>query len=101
MEVKDRDVDVVEQLGVILDRVAAREKDNDLLFDVFAEEREKEHESLVRVADDIALLEHVDGRGLFRRVDIDVERPRAEGYACQVCDFGRLRSGKEHRLAVF
>lgn len=100
MKVKDWDINVVEQFGVVLDRVAAREEDDDLLLDVLSQECEEQHESLIRVAHHVALFEHVDGRGFFGRVDIDVERAGAERYTCQIGHFGRLRSGEKHRLSV-
>jgi hypothetical protein len=40
VKVEDRDVNVVQQFAMVLDRIAAREKYYDLLFEVFLEERE-------------------------------------------------------------
>lgn len=100
MEVENGDIDVVKKLAVVLNRLARREEYDDLLLEVLAEEGEEEEESLVAVADDVALLEVVDGRRLAVRVDVDVERPGAEGHAREVGDFSRLGGREEHRLAV-
>lgn len=85
---------------MVLDRLARREEDDDLLLEVLAEEGEEEEEPLVAVADDVALLEVVDGRRLAVRVDVDVEGTGAERHAREVGDLGRLGGGEEHRLAV-
>jgi hypothetical protein len=57
MQVEDGHVDVVEQLAVVVDRLARREEDDDLLALVLLEEGEEEEEAPVRLADDVALLE--------------------------------------------
>lgn len=100
MQVEHRHIDVVEQLGVVLDRVARREEDDDLLLGVLAQEGEQQQEALVRLADDVALLERVVGRGRLVRVDVDVDRAGAERDAGEVSDLGGLRGREEHGLAV-
>ena len=57
-------VDVIEQLGVVLDGIARREEDDDLLLPILLEEGEEQHEAVLRLADDEALLERRDGRRL-------------------------------------
>jgi hypothetical protein len=100
MQVEDGHVDVVEQLAVVVDRLARREEDDDLLALVLLEEGEEEEEAPVRLADDVALLERRDGRG--RRVgdDVDEERAGPERDAGEVGNLGRLRGREEHRLPV-
>ena len=41
MNVKDRDIDIVEQFGMVFDRVAWREKHHDLLLTIFLQESEQ------------------------------------------------------------
>lgn len=55
MEVKDGNIDVVQQLGVVLDRIATREEDDHFLFHIFLEEGEEEEESAVGGTDNVAL----------------------------------------------
>ena len=55
MEVKHRDIDVVQEFGVILDRITAREEYNHLFLHVLLEERKEEEETAVGGADDVAL----------------------------------------------
>ena len=47
VKVQDRNVDVIQQLGVVFDRVAAREENDDLLLHVLFEEGEEEEEAAV------------------------------------------------------
>lgn len=74
VQVQHRAVNVVEQLGVVLDAVAAAEEDNDLLLLGlhFSQERKEQEEALVALAQDIALLQPVDGAVLLLLVDVDV-----------------------------
>ena len=46
VEVEDREVDVVEELRVVLDRVARGEEDDHLLLEVLLEEGEEQHEAV-------------------------------------------------------
>lgn len=101
VEIQYWNVDVVEQLGVILDRVAAREEDDDLFLQVLLEESEQQHEPPIRLANHVSLFQHVDGRSLLLRVDVDVERTRSEGYTSEISDLCGLRSGEQHGLSVF
>jgi hypothetical protein len=55
VKVEDGYVDVVQELGVELDRVARREEDDDLLLQVLLQEREQQQEPQLRVADHVAL----------------------------------------------
>jgi hypothetical protein len=61
VKVKNGNVDVVKEFAVILNRLAAREEDNDFLLEVLAKEGEEEEESLVAIADDVTLLEIIGG----------------------------------------
>lgn len=97
---QNRQVDIIEQLGMVLDRVAAAEKHNNLLLEVPFEEGEEEQEPLVLVANDVALLERLDGAVRLLLVDVDVEGPRPERDARQVLDLGGLRRREEGRLPV-
>jgi hypothetical protein len=47
VQIQDRDVNVVQQLAVILDRVTAGEEDDDLFFEILAEEGEEKEESSI------------------------------------------------------
>mmetsp|Transcript_34488 Transcript_34488/g.90756 ORF Transcript_34488/g.90756 Transcript_34488/m.90756 type:complete len:214 (+) Transcript_34488:413-1054(+) len=64
VEVEDGQIDVVQQLRVVLDRVARREEDDDLLVAILLEKREEEEEAVLRLADDETLLEGLDGGGV-------------------------------------
>jgi hypothetical protein len=55
MQVKDGDIDIVEQLRIILDSIAAGKENNDLLLEVLLQEGEQQQEANVAVNDDIAL----------------------------------------------
>jgi hypothetical protein len=100
VQVQNGNIDIVQQLCVVLYRIATAEKDDDLFLEVALEKAKQEEEPLVALAHDIALLEHVDGTGRFLLVDVDVQRAGTERDARQVGDFGGLRGGKQHRLAV-
>ncbi|TKW56812.1 hypothetical protein CTA1_6381 [Colletotrichum tanaceti] len=100
VQVQHRQVDVVEQLGVVLDRVATAEEDNDLLLEVALEEREEQQEALVGVADDVPLLQVLDSAVQLLLVDVDVQRARPQRDAGEILDLCRLRGREEHRLAV-
>ena len=57
--IKNRDIDVVEQLRVILDRVTGGEEHHYLLLSVLLEESEEQKEPLLRRTHHIALHVHV------------------------------------------
>ncbi len=65
-----------------------------------AQKRKQQDKPLVRVAQEIALLQAVDGAKLLFLVDVDVEGPRPQRDAGEVLDLCRLRGGEEHGLAV-
>lgn len=75
VKVEDRAVNVVEQLGVVLDGSATTEEDDNLLllFLHAHQEGEEENETLVSVAQDVALLQAVHGTELLLFVDVDIE----------------------------
>ena len=101
MQIQNRCVNVVQQLRVIFDGIAAGEEDDDLLLKVFFEEGEEEEEAAVGGADDVALRERRDGACALGLVDVDVERAGAKGYSREVGDLRGLRCREEHGLAVF
>jgi hypothetical protein len=94
-------INVVQQLGVVLNTVAAGEEDNDLLFEVTLEEGEEKQETLVGFTEDVALLQTGDGAMLFPVVNINVQRSGAQRYPGQVLDLGGLCGGEEHGLTFF
>lgn len=100
VQIQHRQIDIVEQLGVVLHRVTTAEKDDDLLLQVALQEREQQQEPLIRVAEHVPLLQVRNGAVLLLLVDVHVQRPRAQRDARQVLDLCRLRRGEEHRLAV-
>lgn len=92
VQVQHGAVDVVEQLRVVLDRVAAGEEDDDLLLLLLhpRQEGEEEDEALVGVAEHVALFQTLDGAVLLLLVDVDVERARPQRDAGEVlCTQGK------------
>lgn len=85
---------------MVLDRIAAREEDDDLFLEVLAEEGEEKEEATIAIANDVALLKAGDSRGFFVGVDVDVQRTGSKGDAGEIVDLGRLRRREEHRLSV-
>jgi hypothetical protein len=80
VKLENREINVVQQLGVVLDTVAAGEEDNNLLLEVTLEEREEKQESLVGFTEDVALFQTSDGAVLFPVVNINVQRSGAQRY---------------------
>lgn len=74
VQIQNRAVNVVQQLGVVFDRGTAAEEDNDLLLLGlhFSEEGEQQQEALVAFTKDIALLQTIDCAVLLLFVDVDV-----------------------------
>lgn len=101
VEVQNRYIDVVEELGVIFYRVTTREKDDDLLLEVLLEEGEEEEEAAVGGADNVSLRKCCDGTRFFRAVHVDVEGTGTKRYPGEVLNFCGLGSGEEHGLSVF
>jgi hypothetical protein len=66
MQIHYGNVNVVQQLGVELDRVAGRHEDNDLLVQILLQKREQQQEPRLRWADDIALLNAFGSRDILR-----------------------------------
>ena len=83
-------IDIIEQVRVELDRVAARHEDHDLFLEVLAEERVEELELAGGIHQNIPLLQVGHGRcaGVFRDFDEDWI---LEGQSAQV--FHLLRHG--------
>jgi hypothetical protein len=97
MKVQHRNINVIQQLGMVFDRVAAGEEyDNFLLrllvAHVLFQECKEQKESSVRRADDVSLRKGRDGTRIFLSINVDMYRTRAERYPCEVCDFGGLSS---------
>jgi hypothetical protein len=55
MQIENRNINVVEQLGVVLDGVTTREENNDFFLQILLQECEQQHESLVGITNDITL----------------------------------------------
>ena len=85
---------------MVLDRIATTKEDNDLLFQVPLQKRKQQQEALVALAHHIALFQHVYGRRGFLLIDVDVQRTGSQRNTSEVGDFGGLRGGEEHGLAV-
>lgn len=60
-----RQIDVVEELMMILDRHAGGEEDHDLLLAILLEESEEHQQTLLRWANNIALLQALNGGSLL------------------------------------
>lgn len=101
MEVQDGQVNVVEELGVVLDRVAGRKEDDDLLlFVVLLQEGEEEHESLVALADHVALLQAFGGGKILHLFHINIQGRLAKGHPGQILNLGGLGGRKEEGLTL-
>lgn len=104
MNVQDGNVNVVEQLRVVLDAVAAAEKHHDLLLQVLLEKGEKKEKAAVRGADDVTLLNVIGRRDIIGVVDTNVQRLalRAEnrGRMSVVCVGGRAEEASVGRMWV-
>lgn len=98
MEFQNRQVDVVEELGMVLDTVAAGEENNNLLLQVTLEERKQQQKPLIRFTKHISLLQTFDRTVFLAVVDVDVQRTRAQRDPCQILDLGSLGGGEEHGL---
>lgn len=100
VQIQDRNVDIIQELGVILDLVTARKEHNDLFLQIPLQKGEEQQEPLVRLGDDVTLFEHGRGRGGFVRIDVDVQRTGTERDPGEVLHFRRLRGREEHGLSV-
>ena len=84
MDVQDRNVDVVEQLSVVLDRVAGRQEHHHFLLEVLLQKGEQQQEPLLRWADDVTLTAR--GKTLdHREEERERERERERECVC-VCE---------------
>jgi hypothetical protein len=101
VKVENGYIDVVEQFAVVLHTLATREEDDNLFLEVLAEESEEEEESFVGIANDVTLFEVVGSRCVAVRIDVNVERSRAERHAGEIGNLGSLGSGEKHGLTVF
>ena len=77
MQIQNRRINIVQQLRVVFDGIAAGEEDNNLLLKVLFEEGEEEEESAVGRADDVALGQGCYSTCVLGLIDIDVEGTRA------------------------
>lgn len=100
VQLQNGEINVVQQLGVVLNAVTAGEENNDLLLQVALEEREQQQEALVSLTDNITLLQTLDGTVLLAVVDVDVQRTGAQRDTGQVLDLGGLGSGEQHSLTL-
>ena len=99
MNVADGDVDVVEQLGVVLDAVAAAEEHHHFLLQVLLQEREQQQEPLLARHHAVPLLDASRGAHRPRVVDADVGG-RLEGETREVLNLRGLRGAEQHGLPV-
>mmetsp|Transcript_24334 Transcript_24334/g.55494 ORF Transcript_24334/g.55494 Transcript_24334/m.55494 type:complete len:394 (+) Transcript_24334:148-1329(+) len=99
--VHDGHVDVVEELGVVFDGVAAAEEDHDFFLSVFFEEGEEEEEASVGGHRHVSLLQSVDG-GRFRgSLGLHVDAGfGVYGETGQVLHLFGLRGAEEHGLSL-
>lgn len=74
VKVEHRAVDIVEQLGIVLDGSTAAEEDNDLflLLVHLAQKGKQQNKASISIAQNIALLQAIDGTKLLLLVDIDI-----------------------------
>lgn len=74
VQIQDGAINVVEELGVVFDRVAAAEKHNDLLLLGLhsPQEGEEQDKSLVSVAQNVSLFKTIHSAVLLLLVDVDV-----------------------------
>ena len=100
VEIEDVEIDVVQELGVVFDRVAAAEEDDNLFFLHLFQEGEEKKEPLVGVTYDIALFEALHRAMLGLLTNIDIQRSRLEGDACEILNLGGLGCGEEHGLPL-
>ena len=100
VEIENLEVDVLEELGVVLDGVAGGEEDDDLLLLHLLEEGEEEKETLVGVDYDVALIQTLDCAELLLLVDVHVQGTGTERDTREILDFGGLCGGEEHGLTV-
>lgn len=96
MKVKDWYVNVVEELGVIFDRITTAEENNNFLLQILFEEGEQEKESPIRWAHNISLREGVYRTGCSMILDIDVNGAGSEGYTSEILDFCSCCCGEQH-----
>mmetsp|Transcript_59862 Transcript_59862/g.120159 ORF Transcript_59862/g.120159 Transcript_59862/m.120159 type:complete len:337 (+) Transcript_59862:174-1184(+) len=94
-------VDVVEELGVVLDAVAARKEHHDLFVAVPLQKSEEQQEAFRRGAHDVALLQTPHRRLRFVVVHPHVHGLALDAEAGQVLHFLGLRRAEEHRLPLF
>ncbi|EPY18733.1 ATP-dependent RNA helicase DDX18/HAS1, partial [Strigomonas culicis] len=94
-----RGVDVVEQLAVEADAVAAAKKDNHLLLRVALHEVVEHEQPLLAGAQHVALLQCVHRGLVLLALHRDEQRRLVEGDARELLHAGRLRRGEEQRLA--
>ena len=86
MEIQDGAVNIVEELRVVLDRVATAEEDNNLLLLGLhpSQKRKEQDESLVGVAEHIALFKAIHRAELLLFVDIDIKRSGSQRYPGEI-----------------
>ncbi|KAH3686753.1 hypothetical protein WICPIJ_002275 [Wickerhamomyces pijperi] len=70
-------INVVQQLGVVLDRVTRGQEHDNLLLDVLLQEGEQQEETLVGLTHNVTLLQSVNGGSFLFGVNIDEQRPRS------------------------
>ena len=100
VEIEHLEIDVLQEFRVVLDRVAGREEDDDLLLLHLLEEGEQEQETLIGVDNHVALIQTLDCAELLLLVDVDVQGAGTERDAGEILDLCGLCGGEEHGLTV-
>ena len=86
VQIQHRNVDVVQQVGVVLYRLTGGEEDDDLLVHVLLEEGEEQQEARLARTHHVALLQRFDRRGILVFVHFDVHRRLLQGNPRQIVD---------------
>lgn len=85
---------------MVLDAVATTEEDDDFLLQIAFQETEEEEETLVCLANDVALLETLD-RGMFlAMINVHVQRTWPQRNTREIIDLRGLRRREQHRLPL-
>lgn len=100
MEIEDGHIDVVQQLSVILDRIAARKEYNNFLLHILLQKREKKKESPIGRANYVSLCQGINCAGGSSVFHIDMQSTRPEGYSCKVFDLCCCCGREQHGLTT-
>jgi len=102
VQVQAWDVDVIEQLTVIFDRIARRKEHDDFsLLQILFEKREEQQEAHVTFTHYIALLQTLNSREFGLLLDPNVHGSLVERKFGKVLNLVGLSSGEKHCLPLF